>query len=296
MGLLRLRAGPGLGGVGRRRVVRIRILGGERRQLGGRAVGVDSLGDRSAREGGEARRGIGGADGGRDRSRDDRGFGDHWGRRGDTTPGRPGLPDGPVLAPAASRIASRSRITALPSLSATVCGPKLTRRIPSFGISHSPAISWLAISGTLIETVLSSSVFEEVAVVQHEDAGANVSRLAWTTPSFSQAQSLGVAAFAVPIPWLITSDTRLAGFSCTVKYRMCFPGNGANNALTSANQPDWNSALMSALILAGSMGWSIRLRSLALIFSAEIVVLPSNRISETTPWGRFVRHRDRQEG
>src|SRR5262249_23697542 len=56
------------------------------------------------------------------------------------------------------------------------CGPKLTRRIPSFGISHSPAISWLPISGTSTETDWEEQHFDPVvqfaAVEQHSGAGA----------------------------------------------------------------------------------------------------------------------------
>ena len=66
-------------------------------------------------------------------------------------------------ASAASTIASCSRTTALPSLSATVCGPKLTSRMPSFGISHSPAISWLPISGT------SSATFRAAEAPSHDE-------------------------------------------------------------------------------------------------------------------------------
>src|SRR5262245_36105729 len=57
----------------------------------------------------------------------------------------------------ASMIASRSRITALPSLPTTVWGPNVTSRRPSLGVNHSPAISWLPISGTSIARERTSS-------------------------------------------------------------------------------------------------------------------------------------------
>ena len=66
--------------------------------------------------------------------------------------------------------------------------------MPSFGISHSPAIAWLAISGTSIETVWTSSDFGfdavSVEVEQHVDAELVVSRCALITSSLPLAQPL----------------------------------------------------------------------------------------------------------
>ena len=146
---------------------RIGLVGGKRRQVGRRAVGMDAL----RKSSGSAWRGR----------HPDRGGGRGQSDPGEATAGRsthcPGRrngqrrqnvraevrsasgtgtgwqPLGPmaataVLASSASMIARRSFTTALPSLSATVWAPKLTSSTSPRGISHSPNTSWVSISGT----------------------------------------------------------------------------------------------------------------------------------------------------
>src|SRR5579883_1255532 len=102
-------------------------------------------------------------------------------------------------------MASRSWMTGLPSFPVTVCGPKLTRRIPSFGINHSPAISWLPISGTSSATVPAALSFVHDAGCA-DDAQHTESRRAGTTPSFAQPHPAEPVAIMEAAASLVTLD------------------------------------------------------------------------------------------
>ena len=154
MRLLGLGAGHRLGRLGRRVVVG--FIRRQRRQVGRRAVGVDALRERAARHHRHRQLRIGYRR--RQRRRSWCGS-EQWSRQlerlgngrdpvGSRQRSRTGggRPDWPRSSPA---VLSRPPFR---PWSATVYAPKLTSKTSPRGINHSPATSWLAISGTSRET------------------------------------------------------------------------------------------------------------------------------------------------